>query len=101
MMERFTMASEIGLGPNCYLKTFRRLSHATEIHIHYADYRDGSVVHSANGTVVPGGNFLEPRSENFAVAQINHYYRKSKDEFSVKCLRGYCDHHTLDPDTFH
>jgi hypothetical protein len=70
------------------------------IHIHRAEFEAGSLLCSADGTVVPGGNFLDQREENYAVAQINHYYCKTEDEFVIKAQRGYCDHHRVDPNTF-
>lgn len=100
LMMRFTRASEIAFDANKLVKTFFRLDKTTEIFVHHGHYSDGGVLFSPNGDAIANGYHLAQSADNFAVAQINHYFLKSKDEWTLKLLRGYADSTVRPPDTF-
>lgn len=96
MIERFPKASEVELRENTHVKTIHRLDHTTEIHIHSGSYSTGKDVATPSGVVAPVYNFMKPTDENYDVAAINHYMCKSRDEWVIKSIRGYCDDTVVD-----
>ena len=50
--------------------------------------------------MAPVYNFMKPTNKNYDVAAINHYMCKSRDEWVVKSIRGYCDHTVVDLDDY-
>jgi hypothetical protein len=100
MIERFHCASELEFGPNILVKTIHRLPQTRTIHIHYGDYVDDAVVVSPDGTQIIADNHLKQAASNYAVAQINHYFVKSREEWVVKLRRGYADGTVRQPEMF-
>ena len=99
MIERFQSASKVEFEPNILVKTIHRLQRTRAIHIHYGDYVDDLVV-SPDGTQLVAGNHLKQTASNYAVAQINHYFVKTRDEWVVKNIRCYPDATIRQPEMF-
>lgn len=100
MIERFPKASEVELRENTHVKTIHRLERTKEIHIHSGSYWTGAEVATPSGVMAPVYNFMKPTNKNYDVAAINHYMCKSRDEWVVKSIRGYCDHTVVDLDDY-
>ena len=87
VIERFVRASEANFEANKHLKSFLRVGSVGEaIDMHLSDVK-GRVVF-ADGS--PLG--LESRGRaseiKFDVAQVNHYFGKTPEEYAIKMLRG-------------
>ncbi|MEA1835204.1 glycosyltransferase family 2 protein [Methylobacterium durans] len=100
MIKRFQRASELEFDANILVKTIHRLPQTRTIHLHCGEYVDDALVVSPDGTTIAAGNHLKQEASNFAIAQINHYFVKSRDEWAVKNVRGYPDGTVRQPDMF-
>lgn len=98
--ERFCRASQIEFGPNLLVKTIHRLSRTKEILIHHGDYLDNDSVRSASGKPIANSPHLAQEEDNYSVAQINHYFLKSIDEWALKNARGYWGYIERSPETY-
>jgi glycosyltransferase involved in cell wall biosynthesis len=87
VMERFTLASEQNFPVNAHLKSFTRVqSLGNMVHMHACE-TTGNMVH-ASGAPLTMPNWGLSESVEFEVAQINHYYNKTPEEYQIKKLRG-------------
>lgn len=100
VMERFTRASPLGFDANRHVKTIARPARVTVPSCHWVDYAGGGRVVSADGLEVANADLVEPREASYAVAQVNHYFVRSRDEWADKLRRGYPDATVRDPTLF-
>ncbi|WP_380787647.1 glycosyltransferase family 2 protein [Sphingomonas sp. R86521] len=89
--ERFRRASEIGFEANKLRKTMYRLRSTISIDIHTGVFRADAAVYSPSGEGIDGDVVINIQQKNYDVAQINHYFVKSYDEWVKKVQRGYTD----------
>jgi hypothetical protein len=87
MMERFQRAARIDARVNEGVKSLHRLETVAFLLPHYALYRDREAVVSASGLPVPNDWRIPLASANFAIAQVNHYFVKSVEEWDRKIAR--------------
>jgi len=90
VIERFTRASEPNFSVNCQVKSIVRVRDIAEILVHGARLRQGQYVNSS-GDEVPLISLCRTPSVVTDIAQINHYYVKSIQEFERKRRRGRAD----------
>jgi hypothetical protein len=90
MMERFTWASEANFPVNKHLKSFSRVGTVIDpIHMHICG-TTGQKIH-ANGQPLEMENWGLSKDLVFEVAQMNHYYSKTFEEYQTKIARGSAD----------
>ncbi|MCJ2057258.1 glycosyltransferase family 92 protein [Methylobacterium sp. J-048] len=89
MMERFRRACHVGDEINEGVKSLHRTDTVALLMPHYALYRDREHVVSAKGARVPNDWCIKVDGANFEVAQINHYFVKSSEEWQAKIRRHY------------
>lgn len=89
LMERFTRASPITFAPNRTVKTLYRTEHVGKLCHHISAYRVEAQVRSADGSAVANDPQVPITAANFAIAQVNHYFVKSREEWERKIARGY------------
>ena len=89
LMERFTRASEIAFSPNRGVKAIYRTDKVARLLNHMSVYLEDARVRSSDGTEVENTPWVPIRPSNFEVAQVNHYFVKSKEEWQSKLQRGY------------
>jgi hypothetical protein len=91
VMERFTQASYIHRSHNQGIKSIYRTSEVERLMHHASLTRGARRVCSANGNFVRDDEewMLLVDERNFDVAQINHYFVKSREEWDRKVRRGY------------
>ena len=99
--ERFRFASEIGFDANKLRKSIYRMTSVKIIDIHSGTYKDNAAIYSPNGTGINGDVVIPVDRSNYEVAQINHYFVKSYEEWKKKVKRGYTDGTIRDIETFH
>jgi hypothetical protein len=87
MMERFRMAAAPDNENNAGVKSLHRVEDVAFMLPHYSLYHDQAVVVSANGAPVPNDWRIPLDTNNFAVAQVNHYFVKSAEEWQRKVAR--------------
>lgn len=87
MIERFRRAAPSEHEINAGVKSLHRLDSVAFLMPHHALYRDREAVFSASGSPVPNDWRIELEPENFAVAQVNHYFVKSTEEWDRKIRR--------------
>ena len=88
LTERFTKCSEPEFDVNHHIKTFARVKMINgDIHMHACE--------TTGKFIMPDGTPLEMRESwgvskkiDIKIAQINHYYCKTKEEFLKKIIRG-------------
>jgi hypothetical protein len=87
VIERFVWASRDDFPPNRHLKSInRRVAVNRVINRHYCDIT-GFYVYPNGEPIVREGYGLSPIAD-YSVAQINHYYGKTREEFRKKMARG-------------
>ena len=89
--ERFLLAAPRRFGPNTAVKTVFKPASVLAAGVHSPTFRLGSTLVNTSGRkldVEP--NALQPRVR-FDVAQVNHYFVKSRAEFARKRARGRAD----------
>lgn len=85
--ERFTKAATDDFVPNRHLKSFLRVRKIGRlIHMHISQ-TSGKVVH-ASGRDLNMENWGLSDEVDLSVAQVNHYYTKSLEEYQIKKRRG-------------
>ncbi len=91
LTERFTRAARLHSGINTGVKAIYRTAEIERLIHHWSPLLTPRRVCSADGTPVPPETHtVLPISEsNFACAQINHYFVKSREEWDRKVRRGY------------
>jgi hypothetical protein len=100
LMERFQKASTVDYDANILVKTIHRMCKVEMIDTHNGRYGPDAVIVTAFGDRTDGGCHVPPTARNLDVAQINHYFVKSRDEWNLKNLRGYTDETVRAPDMF-
>jgi glycosyltransferase involved in cell wall biosynthesis len=91
LMVRFTKAAADNFGGNNIIKTIARTHSVVELGIHSHKLKDGAQF------LNPEGRPLKPypagRQDyvSLDVAQINHYYTKTREEWAIKQRRGKAD----------
>lgn len=91
LIERFTRAAELDFPANALTKTIYRLSRVESIQHHSGSYLSDEEIVSPDGRAITNSPFSPAVKEAFAVAQVNHYFTKSAEEWTQKNLRGYAD----------
>lgn len=89
LMERFTRASEIDFHPNCTVKAIYRTARVARLSHHISAYHGEPRVRSPDGSPVGNGPQIAVTEANAAIAQVNHYFVKSREEWQRKMARGY------------
>ena len=89
LMERFTRAAEIANSVNGGVKTISRPRAVALLTPHFCAYRGAPRVRSASGEPAANEWRIDIDPANFAVAQVNHYFVKSRAEWAAKLRRGY------------
>ena len=100
VMKRFTHASHLEFDSNRLVKSIVRTERVVGASHHHAFYRDAVRIVSADGTSVDNGSQVTQTQENYEIAQINHYFVKSRAEWENKIRRGYTDGTVRDPGMF-
>lgn len=100
VMGRFTRASSIEFGPNQLIKSIVRTERVVALTQHHAFYRGEPKIVASDGTMVENGSHVGLSASRFAVAQINHYFTRSSEEWARKLRRGYTDETVRDPEMF-
>lgn len=99
-MERFTRASHIDFHPNRLIKSVIRTDRVVGLSHHHALSSDAARIVAPDGALVDNRSEVEPCGSSFAVAQINHYFVRSRAEWALKVARGYTDGTVRDPGLF-
>lgn len=87
VMERFTKAAEVDFGVNQHLKSFSRVKRIGKlVHMHVCETKDRQV--HASGQVLTMPDWGISDKVEFDVAQVNHYYTKTLEEYQIKKRRG-------------
>ena len=91
LTERFTRAAQLHNGINTGVKAIYRTAEIERLIHHWSPLLTPRRVCSADGTLVPNETHtvLPIKESNFACAQINHYFVKSREEWDRKARRGY------------
>ncbi|UDF03398.1 glycosyltransferase family 2 protein [Asticcacaulis sp. AND118] len=88
VMERFLLAAEPDFPVNNHLKSFARVkSVANPVHMHACGTKGGERVH-ASGKPLTMPNWGLSETVELDVAQVNHYYTKTVEEYQMKKARG-------------
>lgn len=91
LMDRFSKASRTEFGPNQHVKTFVRSSDMQTPDIHKPQIIDGKKTVTANREEVYPYPSCLSMTVNHDIAQINHYFVKSHEEWTTKRMRGRAD----------
>lgn len=91
MIERFRRSAPADHEINAGVKSLHRVDDVTFMLPHYSLYRGQAAVVSASGKPVPNDWRVALDPANFAIAQVNHYFVKSAEEWDrkIKRHRGY------------
>jgi hypothetical protein len=87
-VESYVMRAEEGHPDNCHIKTIanpRRIA-STGLNPHYFVFADGRSVLNESLEPIPVGAFSQEHRSR--LIRINHYFTRSKEEFSAKLARG-------------
>ena len=88
LIERFTMCSESQFNVNRHIKTFCRTKNIDgDIHMH-ACGTNGRFVTAGGNDIQMSENWGISNKIDHSIAQINHYYCKTRVEFAAKIKRG-------------
>lgn len=87
MIERFRRAAPVDHEINAGVKSLHRIDDVTFMLPHYSLYRGQAAVVSATGNLVPNDWRIALDPANFAIAQVNHYFVKSAEEWDRKIRR--------------
>ncbi len=87
MMERFRKAAPSEHEINEGVKSLHKLDTVAFLMPHHAVYRDRELILSASGARLPNDWRAPLDPANFAIAQVNHYFVKSTEEWSTKIRR--------------
>ncbi|CAO4183447.1 Glycosyl transferase family 2 [Methylorubrum aminovorans] len=102
LMERFTRASQIDFQINRTVKSIHRMRYVALLGEHHANYMDEVRVVTASGRRVSNGPYVDISADDFDVAQVNHYFVKSQEEWEIKIgRRGYEWGEVRSADMFH
>ena len=101
VLKRFKSASLRSFPPNAHIKTIFRPSAVSKVSVHSPVFLEGAKLVDTRGFALPAteANVLQ-HDINFDVAQINHYFVKSGEEFEIKRARGRADFATDDDNRF-
>ena len=84
LLERFRHATDHGLS-----KSLVRLSDVVSMRrLHFPDLRAGATLLRGDGVKLREASLWEARAPDYGAGQINHYWTKSFEEFSIKKARG-------------
>lgn len=98
VIDRFTRAAAADYFKHQHVKTICRPEAVETADIHSPGFRDGTTFVSPDGTRrIPLRNAEQPYVD-LGIAQINHYFTKSRAEFETKRARGRADLPPGDPD---
>lgn len=88
VLKRFTKRSKIDFDKNNHVKSIVKLPSTTfqDIHTHHAPW------YNLNREI-RNGSFND--QIDWSVAQLNHYFTKSTNEFKIKCFRGRADNPSI------
>ncbi len=86
LLERFTKASDYP-----YVKTIFRLGDVRELRdaIHVPDLKPGSMFLTGRGDLQRASEIKAQADPGYALGQVNHYWNKSFQEFSIKRAKGF------------
>lgn len=87
MIERFRRAAPLDHEINAGVKSLHRVDEVALMLPHYSLYRGRAAVVSASGKPVPNIERVDLDPANFAIAQVNHYFVKSVEEWDRKIRR--------------
>lgn len=90
LMERFTRASPVDFTVNGTVKSIFRMRHVVLLGQHHGNYLGDDKIVTASGRRVPNGPNIDIDARDFDIAQVNHYFVKSREEWEIKIgRRGY------------
>jgi hypothetical protein len=89
--ERFTMASLPDFGPNHIIKTVVRAEAVLAPGIHSPSLRPGYVLVSPSGRPLKPSPAVRQEAVEHDLISVNHYFTKSRSEWTVKRDRGTAD----------
>lgn len=99
VIRRFTKASAPNFIVNHHVKTFVRPGSVKRVHIHACEVSGRTVNANGDDLCFPKTLGIADKIK-FDVASINHYFTKSKEEFSTKKGRGNANRAAKDHDKF-
>ena len=91
LINRFQRASTSDFMANRLVKTFVRAADMLRPDIHNPLLSDGKITLNADRSSIQPFPISHSDTANHDVAQINHYFVKSREEWTVKRLRGKAD----------
>ena len=91
VIDRFTRASCEAFAANFHIKTIARADHVVLADVHNSTYRPGTRFVTPNGTPLIDHPNARQSVLDLSIAQVNHYFTKSREEFAAKRLRGRAD----------
>jgi hypothetical protein len=98
LMDRFTTASTSDFGPNQQVKTFVRSADLVLPDIHNPKIKEGTRTVSPNREEIDPFPSVKSKKVNLEIAQINHYFGKTREEWQIKRMRGKADYSKSSPD---
>lgn len=87
ILERFTRAATQTEPINRHVKSIIKPECVDHIHVHAPALKQGTYI-SPSGQPVPMVTRGLSETVDWSIAQINHYFTKSKEEYNMKKLRG-------------
>jgi hypothetical protein len=91
LMERFTCAAPEQFGPNHLIKTIARTDDLITPGAHTHQLREGAIFIDAERRPLKPYPAGRQDSVTHSIAQLNHYYTKTRDEYGWKKARGRVD----------
>ena len=89
VLHRFLQASSDVFAPNAHVKTMFRPNSVSGVGVHTPEFLEGARLVNPSNLAIAHGSLQWNIDLN--IAQINHYFVKSKEEFARKRLRGRAD----------
>jgi hypothetical protein len=99
MMERFQLAADETFFGNRHIKTMAKTASIIAPHIHTHQLREDAVLTNASGRQLESFPAAS-QVVDFTVAQINHYFTKTRPEWEKKRARGKADARQDNPNRF-
>ncbi len=101
LIEKFTKCAAPEFPANFHIKSFHRVSMmSSKIHMHACETK-GQMVHASGKELFMSDKWGVSQTQEFEVAQINHYYTKTYEEYLFKTLRGHPASRDFHPSKYH
>jgi glycosyltransferase involved in cell wall biosynthesis len=99
VLERFVRASAQSFSGNLHVKSFFRPSLMKSVHIHAPEMAEGAALLASGAPLEMPRRGIATVSD-FSIAQVNHYFTKSYEEYLIKRKRGNANRRNEDPTKF-